>query len=513
MKRILALLLTAILLMSAACAEGLKPRRDAAEAPAAGSTPAQSALPGPAAPSGAGADDLLAAPEAEETSGLKPRRGEAEATPAEPQPPEQASPASKDASSPGPADEEAEPPAADATPGIDWWPDAEEERDDSSGLKPRHGEEHHAERHEKDAPDPAAGDVAAYSKALEGTFTIDGNGVELSYGFSVEMTTGVEESAFKFIAAPTSGYGMELEGELELPDPMIIMTALSGFGPQRGAPEELLRGTLEARDAFNGTACARYTLTLTGDGVLRGEEALRGERWEVDLCSEEAEAFSGDLSAQWLNGLLDLISRNVFALEEGDPVRLSLREVAMPFVRALYSPDSDATVERLGIDRAMLSRALLEAAAGELRLAPTEEGLSVAWYSEGSPELSRSKIEGTIDADGGEFSIFENSGNGYQTIASVSADLAGGLRVHVDEYRNGGYLYFDAGNGIFRNTFDASLAFAYSKYDPPLMAFLDYDGREARDDGEQTLRLRVVEYGHMLTCTLNFACSDASGRD
>ena len=84
----------------------------------------------------------------------------------------------------------------------------------------------------------------------------------------------------------------------------------------------------------------------------------------MDLCSEEAEAFSGDLSAQWLNGLLDLISRNVFALEEGDPVRLSLREVAMPFVRALYSPDSDATVERLGIDRAMLSRALLEAAAG-----------------------------------------------------------------------------------------------------------------------------------------------------
>ena len=86
MKRILALLLTAILLMSAACAEGLKPRREAAEAPAAGSTPAQSALPGPAAPSGAGADDLLAAPEAEETSGLKPRRGEAEAAPAEPQP-------------------------------------------------------------------------------------------------------------------------------------------------------------------------------------------------------------------------------------------------------------------------------------------------------------------------------------------------------------------------------------------------------------------------------------------
>ena len=161
----------------------------------------------------------------------------------------------------------------------------------------------------------------------------------------------------------------------------------------------------------------------------------------------------------------------------------------------------------------MLSRALLEAAMGELRLAPTEEGLSVTWYSEGSPELSQGKIEGTIDGDGGEFSIFENSGNGYYTIASVSADFANGLRLRVDEYSDGGYLYFDAGSGTFKNTFDVSLAFAYSKYDTPLMAFLDYVGGEVLDGEEQTLRLRVVEDGHMLTCTLRFACTNAIGSD
>ena len=323
MKRLLALLLALVLLTGVACAEGLKPRRDAVETPAEESTPST----GPAALPEAETDDLPAAPSTREE---EPTR---------------------------------------ETPDVPAAPEAES----PSGLKPRRDEEHHAERHAQDEPDPAADDADARSQTLEGTFTIDEDGVELSYAFSVEMISGAEESALKFSAAPTSGYGMELEGELELPDPMIMMTALYGFGPQRDAPSELLRGTLEARDAFDGATCARYTLTLTGNGILRGEEALRGERWEVDLYPEDVDAFLGDLSAQWLNDLLDLIARNVSALEEGDPLRLSLREMAMPFVRALYSPDSDATVERLGVDRAMLSRALLEAAMGELRLAPTEE--------------------------------------------------------------------------------------------------------------------------------------------
>ena len=140
--------------------------------------------------------------------------------------------------------------------------------------------------------------------------------MELSYAFSVEMISGAEESALKFSAAPTSGYGMELEGELELPDPMIMMTALYGFGPQRDAPTELLHGTLEARDAFDGATCARYTLTLTGDGILRAEDALRGGRWEMNLIPTEAEMLSV-ASASWLDDLVALIVRNASALEEG----------------------------------------------------------------------------------------------------------------------------------------------------------------------------------------------------
>ena len=226
MKRLLALLLALVLLTGVACAEGLKPRRDAVETPAEESTPST----GPAARPEAETDDLPAAPSTREE---EPTR---------------------------------------ETPDVPAAPEAES----PSGLKPRRDEEHHAERHAQDEPDPAADDADARSQTLEGTFTIDEDGVELSYAFSVEMISGAEESALKFSAAPTSGYGMELEGELELPDPMIMMTALSGFGPQRDAPTELLRGTLEARDAFDGATCARYTLTLTGDGILRGEEALRG---------------------------------------------------------------------------------------------------------------------------------------------------------------------------------------------------------------------------------------------
>ena len=382
MKRLLALLMALVLLTSVACADGLKPRRDAVETPNAPAALSESEADDlPAAPSTREEEpakempDVPAAPEAEASSGLKPRRDAIETTPAEPQPSEQGSSDSQDVPEAKLADEKAEPSDTNASSSIDWWPDAEEEADEAdepSGLKPRRDEEHHAERHAQDGPDPAADDADARSQTLEGTFTIDEDGVELSYAFSVEMISGAEESALKFSAAPTSGYGMELEGELELPDPMIMMTALSGFGPQRDAPTELLRGTLELRDAFSGTAYARYTLRLTSDGMLRGEEALRGERWEVDLYPEDVEAFLGDLSAQWLNDLLDLIARNVSALEEGDPLRLSLREMAMPFVRALYSPDSDATVERLGVDRAMLSRALLEAAIG--RIAPCPHG-------------------------------------------------------------------------------------------------------------------------------------------
>ena len=468
MKRFLALLLTLALLSCAACAEPLKPRRDAAEAPAAG----------------------LPAPEV----------GSQE---------EKTEPAAPGA---GPEAEEAGSPAPDASAGMDdWRPDAEEEMDEPASLKPGRGEKHHAEGHEKDRPDPIADDADANTQTLEGEFIIDEDGVETVYALSAEMASSPAESTLKFSVAPMDGYGLEIEGELALRDGSML--DILRFDAQKCAPEELLRGTLELRDAFSGTAYARYTLRLTSDGMLRGEEALRGERWEVDLYPEDVDAFLGDLSAQWLNDLLDLIARNVSALEEGDPLRLSLREMAMPFVRALYSPDSDATVERLGVDRAMLSRALLEAAMGELRLAPTEEGLSVTWYSEGSPELSQGKIEGTIDGDGGEFSIFENSGNGYYTIASVSADFANGLRLRVDEYSGGGYLYFDAGSGTFKNTFDVSLAFAYSKYDTPLMAFLDYVGGEARDGDEQTLRLRVVEGDHMLTCTFHFTCTNRIGPD
>ena len=516
MKRLLALLMALVLLTSVACADGLKPRRDAVETPNAPAALSESEADDlPAAPSTREEEpaketpDVPAAPEAEASSGLKARRDAAETTPAEPQHPEDA----QGVPEAEPADEKAEPSDTNASSSIDWWPDAEEETDEFSGLKPRRDEEHHAERHAQDEPDPAADDADARSQTLEGTFTIDEDGVELSYAFSVEMISGAEESALKFSAAPTSGYGMELEGELELPDPMIMMTALSGFGPQRDAPTELLRGTLEARDAFDGATCARYTLTLTGDGILRGEEALRGERWEVDLYPEDVDAFLGDLSAQWLNDLLDLIARNVSALEEGDPLRLSLREMAMPFVRALYSPDSDATVERLGVDRAMLSRALLEAAMGEVRLAPTEEGLSVAWYSSGSPELSSDKVEGEIGGDGCEFCLYENRGNDYATIGRISAETTDGLRVHAEDYLDGGYFYLDAGMGIFPDTFDASLAFARSAYEPPLLAFFDYEGGEVLDGEEQTLRLRVVEDGHMLTCTLRFACTNAIGSD
>ena len=296
MKRLLALLMALVLLTSVACADGLKPRRDAIET-----------------------------------------------TPAEPQPSEQGASDSKDVSEAKLADEKAEPSDTNASSSIDWWPDAEEETDEFSGLKPRRDEEHHAERHAQDEPDPAADDADARSQTLEGTFVIDEDGVELAYAFSVEMISGAEESALKFSAAPTSGYGMELEGELEIPDPMIMLTALYGFGPQRDAPTELLHGTLEARDAFDGATCARYTLTLTGDGILRAEDALRGERWEMNLIPTEAEMLSL-ASASWLDDLVALIVRNASALEEGDTVRLNLREVAMPFVRALYSPDSDAAM-------------------------------------------------------------------------------------------------------------------------------------------------------------------------
>lgn len=519
MKRLLALLMALVLLTSVACADGLKPRRDAVETPNAPAALSESEADDlPAAPSTREEEpakempDVPAAPEAEASSGLKPRRDAAETTPAEPQPSEQGSSDSKDVSEAKPADEKAEPYDTNASSSIDWWPDAEEETDEFSGLKPRRDEEHHAERHAQDEPDPAADDADARSQTLEGTFTIDENGVELSYAFSVEMIFGAEESALKFSAAPTSGYGMELEGELELPDPMIMMTALYGFGPQRDAPTELLHGTLEARDAFDGATCARYTLTLTGDGILRAEDALRGGRWEMNLIPTEAEMLSV-ASASWLDDLVALIVRNASALEEGDPLRLSLREVAMPFVRALYSPDSDAAMERLGIDRAQLSQMLLGLASGEVRLAPTEEGLSVAWHSSGSPELSSNKIEGEIGGDGCEFCLYENRGNDYATIGRISAETTDGLRVHAEDYLDGGYFYLDAGMGIFPDTFDASLAFARSAYEPPLLAFFDYEGGEVLDGEEQTLRLRVVEDGHMLTCTLRFACTNAIGSD
>ena len=62
MKRLLALLLALVLLTGVACAEGLKPRRDAVETPAEESTPST----GPAALPEAETDDLPAAPSTRE---------------------------------------------------------------------------------------------------------------------------------------------------------------------------------------------------------------------------------------------------------------------------------------------------------------------------------------------------------------------------------------------------------------------------------------------------------------
>ena len=164
MKRLLALLMALVLLTSVACADGLKPRRDAVETPNAPAALSESEADDlPAAPSTREEEpakempDVPAAPEAEASSGLKPRRDAAETTPAEPQHPEDA----QGVPEAEPADEKAEPSDTNASSSIDWWPDAEEETDEFSGLKPRRDEEHHAERHAQDEPDPAADDADA----------------------------------------------------------------------------------------------------------------------------------------------------------------------------------------------------------------------------------------------------------------------------------------------------------------------------------------------------------------
>ncbi len=248
--------------------------------------------------------------------------------------------------------------------------------------------------------EPATSDEADtpfLREVFTGSFAIDENGNETVYDLFLEMATYAQYYTLAFNAKPAGGEGIALDASLRIAEAI-------------WAVEQIAYGQLDVIDAASGALFARYTLSLGRDWNLVISDVL-GNRSVETMLGEQAEraislAFETVGLMETVDGFTPLAAK-FSGLESGGTLRLSVRELLLPLVQMLYNPRLDAYV---GADEREMLSALLSEMRGAFTLF-TDAGVQFAYYSEGSPELSRYKAEGDVDENGLRGFIYEN-GNG-----------------------------------------------------------------------------------------------------
>ena len=479
MKRFLALLLTLALLTGAACAAPLRPRREAAPLPEA----------------------------AEES----------------PDP-------AKDA----PLPEEAPEPDAPRAEGSPETPD------DPAGLRPRRDgaahEAHHEAHHDARWSDLPGEEALQDAETIEGSFTIDKNGVKTVYDLTLTLgvvypetsvgdrealellaahdfglTTSDQFGVLELTAVPENSAGAALTARVEMAQGLGWKLPLLLEGQTTGqAPSELLSGTLTLHDASSGETFSHDTFSLQSDGILTLRDELRGSTFETSIVPKKIDHANAVLLADAYAPLLARLD----ALQEGETLTISLLEYALPLAQALYRPAADELVEALGIDRDMIARELLQLP-GTLALTPMRDGLHITLLTDSDPRSYHYKFEVDIGENGLHGDVYESGDGGYVSVGRVEVDATDGLYVFLEDYSSDGYLSFDAHQGyglsdgwsVALYGFSAALSYDLEGCGDSTHLLLNYNVSDVGSGItviEREASLRLVDGGGVTTWTLNF---------
>lgn len=406
-------------------------------------------------------------------------------------------------------------------------------------LRPRRDaaahEAHHEARYDARWSDLPGEEALQDAETIEGSFTIDENGVKtvydltLTHGVVYSETSAEDREALELAAdyfgltpsdqfyvleltaVPASGAGAALTARVEMAQglgwklPMLLEGQMTGQ-----APSQLLSGTLTLHDASSGETFSHDTFSLQSDGLLTLRDELYGSTFETSIVPVRLNA---DLAALLGDAYAPLLSR-LEELQEGETLTLGLLECALPLAQALYRPAADDLVETLGLDRGSIARDLLYLS-GTIALTPTRNGLRITLLTDSDPRSYHYKFELDVDENGLHGDVYESEDGGYVSVGRVEVDATDGLYVFLEDYSSGGYLSFDAHEGYGASDewsvalygFSAALSYDLDGYGDSTHLLLDHSVSDVGSGAtviEHEASLRLVDDGGVTTWTLNF---------
>ena len=325
-----------------------------------------------------------------------------------------------------------------------------------------------------------------------GAFTLDRNGRAQTWQLDISYGEYEDGMLLQASATPESGEGVALRAALQ----HTFETVLAISSMSADARVEI--GSLQVLDAASGKASAEYALCATPEGLT----VLDGADNELLSWSFSQSPFFNVL---WYDPDYSALEARFDALSEGEAIFVSLRELVLPLAQGAYRADMGEIKLLLPEETFGAADALLAELKGGVRLTPTDDGLRFAYYSEGSPELSRHRLEGELTDDGGEFTLLTRENAELVTVGHAQLNVRDRLYLYAEDYVRGRFLCLDARplESDDEEGFRAALSFDAAGDGAVAHIFLDHASSTVNAAWETTLR--VDAGGDTLTWTLSLA--------
>lgn len=325
-----------------------------------------------------------------------------------------------------------------------------------------------------------------------GAFTVDRNGRAQTWQLDISYGEYEDGMFLEASATPESGEGVALRAALQ----HTFETVLAISSMSADARVEI--GSLQVLDAASGKASAEYALCVGPEGLT----VLDGADNELLSWSFSQSPFFNVL---WYDPDYSALEARFDALSEGEEIFVSLRELVLPLAQGAYRADMGEIKLHLPEETFEAAGTLLAELKGAVRLTPTAAGLRFAYYSEGSPELSRHRLEGELTDDGGEFTLLTRENAELVTVGHAQLNVRDRLYLYAEDYARGRFLCLDARplESDEEEGFRAALSFDAAGDGDVAHIFLDHASSTANAAWETTLR--VDAGGDTLTWTLSLA--------
>ena len=325
-----------------------------------------------------------------------------------------------------------------------------------------------------------------------GAFTVDRNGRAQTWQLDISYGEYEDGMFLEASATPESGEGVALRATMQV----TVETILAWSSMSADARAEF--GSLQVLDAASGEASAEYALCVGPEGLT----VLDGADNELLSWSFSQSPFFNVL---WYDPDYSALEARFDALSEGEAIFVSLRELVLPLAQGAYRADMGEIKLHLPEETFEAAGTLLAELKGGVRLTPTDDGLHFAYYSEGSPELSRHRLEGTLTDDGGEFTLLTRENAELVTVGHAQLNVRDRLYLYAEDYVRGRFLCLDARplESDDEEGFRAALSFDAAGDGDVAHIFLDHASSTANAAWETTLR--VDAGGDTLTWTLSLA--------